>query len=192
METSQIKSSIEICAILHIQGQHFCWKCTNILAGLPYPINYICKISQTEEQCRCVEDDPRQLCECIPFGDKRTRCEEFTVQCEVATPEQFMILSSDICDCLEVGDPRTIECPPQTIDIPQSVNCTVTPRDVACIEQCDDNSGKTEEECPCVVSNMRDVCKDTDKSYSGSIRVMLSMVVSAVVLPVVALYWQIR
>ncbi|KAA6379845.1 MAG: hypothetical protein EZS28_024628, partial [Streblomastix strix] len=24
---------------------------------------------------------------CIPFGDKRTRCEEFTVQCEVATPE---------------------------------------------------------------------------------------------------------
>ncbi|KAA6385024.1 MAG: hypothetical protein EZS28_019449 [Streblomastix strix] len=87
------------------------------------------------------------------------------------------------CACID-GDTRDV-C--KTADVPISIiDCTKTPDNDACIGECKDNTKKTEAECACIVGDKREICKG--KSAVGSLRVTLSLIVAAVVLPAIALY----
>ncbi|KAA6400434.1 MAG: hypothetical protein EZS28_004034 [Streblomastix strix] len=86
------------------------------------------------------------------------------------------------CPCLTTSDPRDACKTPATVD------CTKTPTDAACAEDCEDNTKKTITECACVVGDKRDACKGAGKDASGSVRVVLGVIAAAVVLPVIALF----
>ncbi|KAA6391103.1 MAG: hypothetical protein EZS28_013371 [Streblomastix strix] len=87
------------------------------------------------------------------------------------------------CACID-GDTRDVCKDP---DVPISIiDCTKTPDNDACIGECKDNTKKTEAECACIVGDKREICKG--KSAVGSLRVTLSLIVAAIVLPAIALY----
>ncbi|KAA6377487.1 MAG: hypothetical protein EZS28_026986 [Streblomastix strix] len=92
--------------------------CTGGSSEEPTPKGCICQLSQSEQECACQENDQRQSCICLPIGDLRTHCIGHTIpSCDQATSNQLIDLSTDICECYSVGDPRD-QCSSKTCDDP--------------------------------------------------------------------------
>jgi hypothetical protein len=68
------------------------------------------------------------------------------------------------------------------------VDCTKSQTDAACEGDCKDNTKKTITQCACIVGDKRDACKEAGKDASESTRVLLSVVVTVLILPVFALF----
>ncbi|KAA6372678.1 MAG: hypothetical protein EZS28_031795, partial [Streblomastix strix] len=82
--------------------------CTGGSAEEPTPKGCICQSTQSEQECACQEYDQREPCICLIVGDIRSHCIGHTIpSCEQATSVQLIDLSTDICECYEVGDPRS-------------------------------------------------------------------------------------
>ncbi|KAA6375551.1 MAG: hypothetical protein EZS28_028922 [Streblomastix strix] len=138
----------------------YCWdplleplcQCNGGTALNPTPIGCICQQNQTEEQCECKsENDPRNVCKCIPVGDPRvTKCSD-SIPCDQATSIQLTALSTDICECIPVGDPRVTQCSDSIpCDSATSIQLTALSTDICeCIPVGDPRVTQCSDSIPC-------------------------------------------
>ncbi|KAA6352790.1 MAG: hypothetical protein EZS28_051683, partial [Streblomastix strix] len=93
---------------------------------------------KTEEQCACIDGDTR------PFCKTCTGKNQPTVDCK--------------CPDVKEGDYTKDQCDQDKRVIPQPADCTTTPSLPACSGDCVPNTGKTEEQCACIVGDTRTFC----------------------------------
>ncbi|KAA6402915.1 MAG: hypothetical protein EZS28_001556 [Streblomastix strix] len=150
----------------------------------PFPIDCTDLTGKTEQECECIEDDPRidicpppidctdvigktkQECECIE-NDPRIDICTVPIDCTDVTGK-----TEQECECIE-NDPRIDIC---TVPIDCTDVIGKTEQECECIENdpridictvpidCTDVTGKTEQDCACIENDPRDDCKkDQDK-----------------------------
>ncbi|KAA6354338.1 MAG: hypothetical protein EZS28_050135, partial [Streblomastix strix] len=95
---------------------------------------------KTEAECPCSSiDDTRPFCKtCTGKNQPSSECK---------------------CPTVAEGDYTKDQCDQDKGVIPPPADCDTTPSLPACSGDCADNTGKTEEQCACIVGDTRPFCK---------------------------------
>ncbi|KAA6381708.1 MAG: hypothetical protein EZS28_022765 [Streblomastix strix] len=161
---------------------------------------------------------PTNICTCVGFGDPRQpECYE-TKPCEAAPAEKLEKIPISLCECFTIGDPRepcnictgtgdkedcicTSTFHPATCVCPHNDEIyteEICSADKSVHVDCSQITIETSEvDCPCPSDpdqldqdpRKDTICKTTGKEASGSIRALQSVIVVAVTIPILAVFF---